>query len=329
MNKGIIILACAALLVSSCASEFNSVYKYGDTDYKYEYAKEAFACGKFQQASSLLEELVTIKKGSDEAQECLYMLGMAQYGNQDFDAASETFRKYTSSYPRGTYAELAYFYVGQSLYQSAPEPRLDQSPTNGAITAYQQFIDLFPESELRPQAQSRLYELHDKLVQKEYLAAKLYYDLGTYTLNSIYGGNNYEACVVTAQNALKDYPYASANLRESLSILVLRAKYHLARNSVEEKRVERFRDAVDEYYAFQNDFPESRFMKDADYIFDYSERVIAKKGALLDDDVLDKKDVLDKIDNMKSLLQELPDGTVERPEKRKSFSFKKTYKIKK
>ena len=174
MNKGISTLACAALLLSSCASEFNSVYKYGDTDYKYEYAKEAFACGKFQQATSLLEELVTIKKGSDEAQECLYMLGMAQYGNLDYDAASETFKKYTTSYPRGTYAELAYFYVGQSLYQSAPEPRLDQSPTNGAITAYQQFMDLYPESSLRPQAQSRLYELHEKLIQKEYLSAELY-----------------------------------------------------------------------------------------------------------------------------------------------------------
>ena len=65
MNKGIITLACAALLLSSCASEFNSVYKYADSDYKYEYAKEAFACGKFQQATSLLEELVTIEKGSD------------------------------------------------------------------------------------------------------------------------------------------------------------------------------------------------------------------------------------------------------------------------
>ena len=45
MNKGIITLACAALLLSSCASEFNSVYKFGDSDYKYEFAKEAFAFG--------------------------------------------------------------------------------------------------------------------------------------------------------------------------------------------------------------------------------------------------------------------------------------------
>jgi outer membrane protein assembly factor BamD len=162
--------------------------------------------------------------------------------------------------------------------------RLDQTSTMEAITEYQTFLDYCPDTPLKNQAQEIIYNLQDKLVQKEYLAAKLYYDLGTYTINSIYGGNNYEACVVTAQNALKDYPYASANLREDLSILVLRAKYHLARHSIEEKRVERFRDAVDEYYAFQNDFPESQYMKDADFIFHYAERVIAKKGALLDDD---------------------------------------------
>lgn len=68
MKKGIIILSCVALLMSSCASEFTRVYKYGDTEAKYEYAKEFFARGKFQQAISLLEEIVTIKKGSEEAQ---------------------------------------------------------------------------------------------------------------------------------------------------------------------------------------------------------------------------------------------------------------------
>jgi outer membrane protein assembly factor BamD len=266
-------LACAALLLSSCASEFNSVYKYGDTDYKYEYAKEAFACGKFQQATSLLEELVTIKKGSDEAQECLYMLGMAQYGNLDYDAASETFKKYTTSYPRGTYAELAYFYVGQSLYQSAPEPRLDQSPTNGAITAYQQFMDLYPESSLRPQAQSRLYELHEKLIQKEYLSAELYYNLGGYfgNINSN-EESNYNACIITAQNCLKNYPYCS--IREDLMLLIMKAKFELAENSSEEKRMDRYRDAEDECYGFLNEFPESKNAAMAEKFINKCKKVI-------------------------------------------------------
>lgn len=257
MKKGIIILSCVALLMGSCSTEFNSVYKYGDNDQQYEYAKECFARGKFQQAAMLLTELVTIKKGTDEAQECLYMLAMAQYCNLDYVAASETFKKYCSSYPRGHYVESAYFYVGQSLYQSAPEPRLDQTPTNGAITAYQQFMDLFPDSKLRPQAQERLYELYDKLIQKEYSAAELYYNLGGYfgNINSN-DESNYTACIITAQNCLKNYPYC--DLREDFMVLIMKSKFELAENSSEEKRIERYRDAEDECYGFINEFPESK-----------------------------------------------------------------------
>lgn len=257
MKKSVIITFFAALLFSSCVSEFNRIYKYGDNEAKYEYAKEAFARGKFQQASTLLQELVTIKKGSDEAQESLYMLAMAQYCNLDYEAASETFKKYTSSYPRGFYIEPAYFYVGQSLYESSPEPRLDQSPTNGAITAYQQFMDLFPDSHLRVKAQERLYELTDKLIMKEYLSAQLYYNLGGYfgNINSN-DESNYMSSIITAQNTLKNYPYCS--LREDFMLLIMKSKFQLAENSSEEKRIERYRDAEDECYGFINEFPDSK-----------------------------------------------------------------------
>ena len=275
MKKGVFILSCVALLMCSCGSEFDSVLKYGDTDTRYEYAKEFFAQGKFQKAITLLEEVVTMKKGSDDAQECLYMLAMAQYCNMDFEAASETFRKYGSSYPRGIYAESAAFYVGQSLYQSAPEPRLDQSPTHGAINAYQQFMDLYPDSPLRPQAQERLYELHDKLVQKEYLSAELYYNLGGYfgNINSN-EESNYNAAIITAQNCLKNYPYCT--LREDFMLLIIKSKFQLAENSSEEKRVERYRDAEDECYGFINEFPDSKNVETA-------ERYIAKCKKVIKD----------------------------------------------
>ena len=257
MKKTVIIASISALLMCSCTSEYQAVSKYGDNEMKYEFAKEAFARGKFQQASLLLQEVVTMKKGSDEAQECLYMLAMAQYSNMDYEAASETFKKYTTSYPRGLYAEPAYFYIGQSLYQSSPEPRLDQSPTNGAITAYQQFIDLYPDSHLRPQAQERLYELTDKLIQKEFLSAQLYYNLGGYfgNINSN-DESNYTSSIITAQNTLKNYPYCS--LREDFMLLIMKSKFQLAENSSDEKRLDRYRDAEDECYGFINEFPESK-----------------------------------------------------------------------
>lgn len=257
MKKNIVILACAALMLAGCANEFNKVYKSSDYDYKYEYAKQCFALGNYGRAASLLEGLVTIQKGTDNAQESLYMLGMSQYLNGDFETASATFKKYHQSYPKGVYAEQAMFHVGQSLFESAPEPRLDQTPTIGAINAYQEFLDYYPDSKLREEAQKKLFELQDKLIQKELLSAQLYYNLGGY-FGNINSNNesNYEACIITAQNALKNYPYSK--FREEFSLLIMKSKFELAENSTEEKQLDRYRDAEDECYGFINEYPDSK-----------------------------------------------------------------------
>ena len=174
MRRDTSFLCFLALFLASCSGEFNKVFKTDDLDYRYEYAKQSFAEGKYSRAATLLMDLITPKKGTDDAQEALYMLGMSEYMSRDYESASATFKKYYQTYPKGDYAEQASFYVGQSLYEGAPEPRLDQTPTIGAINAYQQFMDFFPDSELRPKAQERLFELQDKLVQKELLSAQLY-----------------------------------------------------------------------------------------------------------------------------------------------------------
>ena len=75
---------------------------------------------------------------------------------------------------------------------------------------------------------------------------------------------------------LLDYPYASPQKREEFSIMILRAKYHLAQQSVEHKRMERYRDTIDEYYGFINEYPESKYLKDAQQIFASSNKYVNK-----------------------------------------------------
>lgn len=257
MKKTLYILGFGALLLCGCAGEFNKVYKSTDKDYRYEYAKQSFAEGKFNRSATLLMELITQKKGRDDAEEALYMLGMSEYKNRDFESASATFKKYFQTYPRGFYAEQASFYIGQSLYESSPEPRLDQTPTIGAINAYQQFLDFFPNSELRPRAQERLFELQDKLIMKELLSAQLYYNLGGYFGNvNSNNESNFIASIITAENALKLYPFTK--WREDFSLIIMKSKFELAENSSEDKRLERYRDAEDESYGFLNEYPESK-----------------------------------------------------------------------
>ena len=274
--------------------DYNSVMKTADYEYKYEAAKGYYTDGSYRKAAEAFMQVLAILKGTQYGDECLFMLGMSNYRMGDFEAASDYFKKYYQSYPKGHYVELCRYYCAMSYYNCVRDTRLDQTSTMEALNEFSTFLEYYPETQLKAQTQDMIFNLQDKLVEKEFLSAKMYYDLGTYLGNMTSSGcSNYESCVVTAQNALKDYPYASPERKEELSILVLRAKYHLARQSVVEKRVERFRDAIDEYYAFLNEFPESQYMKEANNIFNHSERVVAKKGNLtheeLDEDMTKTK----------------------------------------
>ena len=266
MKKYIIIALVSGTVLTSCG-EYNKVLKSTDYEYKYEAAKSYFGKGQNTKAATILEELITIMKGTDKAEESLYMLGMTYSNQGDFITASHYFTTYYNTYPRGVYTEQARYFSGKALFLDTPEPRLDQSSTYKAIQELQMFMEYFPTSSRRQDAQQMIFDLQDKLVMKDYLAAKLYYDLGSYTGNSTYSttGNNYLSCIVTAQNALKDYPYTK--MREDLSILVLRAKYDMAKASVEEKKEERMRETIDEYYSFKNEFPDSKYTKEVESIY--------------------------------------------------------------
>lgn len=285
MSKKILFFSIStALLLSSCANEFNNVYKSNDWTFRYEFAKEKFAQHKFTQASTLFGDMINVMKGTDNAEECLFLYGLSAFNDKDYESAADIFKKYYATYPKGDYAEQASFLVGESLYNCSPEPRLDQSETYSAMRAYQDFMDIYPLSSKKETAQNRLYELQDKLVEKELHSAKLYYNLGTYFGNCTSGGNNYEACIVTSQNVLKDYPYTT--LREDFATLIMKSKYQLAASSVAAKRMERYQDAEDECYGFINEYPESKERALAEKYIAKCKKVIASGGFESDD--LDK-----------------------------------------
>ncbi|MBP3472581.1 MAG: outer membrane protein assembly factor BamD [Paraprevotella sp.] len=273
MKKVVLVLLSCVGILSSC-SEYTSVLKTTDYEYKYEFAKACFVKGQYSRSSTLLGDLLPIMKGTAYAEESLYMLGMSEYLNGNYDTASSFFKKYYQSYPKGIYAEYARFYCGKSLYKGVPDPRLDQSGTMTAIEEFQNFLDYYPYTTLKEKTQEMIFSLQDILVQKEYNAAKLYYDLGTYMGNCTSGGSNYEACIVTAENALRDFPYAQAGRREEFAILILRSKYHLAMQSIESKRLDRYRNTIDEYYGFVNEYPESKYLKEAERILASSKKVV-------------------------------------------------------
>ena len=278
MKRNFILIPLLAIALGSC-SKWTAIQNTRDYEYKYEVAKAYYMEGKYSQASVYFAEVLAFMKGTVNAEESLYLAAMSNFMNKDYDAASQYFRKYYQVYPKGLYVEYARYYCGLALYNMTPDPRLDQQSTYEAIKEFQDFLDYYPYTSIKESTLEMIYKLQDKLVEKEYLSAKLYYDLGSYTMNCAYGGSNYEACVVTAQNALRDFPFASADRREELSIMILRSRFHLAEQSVDSKRVNRYRDCIDEYYAFTNDFPESKYIREAAKIMEKSTAYVNKHAS--------------------------------------------------
>lgn len=243
------------VLLASCG-EYNKILKSSDRDVKYTYAKKYFQEGKYSRSITLLEDLIHFFKGTDKAEESLYLLGQSYYNSKDYLSATEIFSTYHNTYPRGEYAESALFYAAYGMYLDSPEPRLEQSKTYKAISEFQKYMDEYPQTERAEQAKEYMFELQEKLALKELLSAQLYLNLGNYM------GNNYESAVITAREAMKNYPFSQYT--EDYQMIILRARYEYAENSTLEAQPERYRMVVDEYFNYINGFPEGKYIKDAD-----------------------------------------------------------------
>ena len=267
MSKIVKIVSVIAIciFVASC-SEYNKLLKSTDYELRFEHAKAYFEQGKYARTYNLLKDVVTLYKGTDKAEESLYLLARSAYMQKDYTASGAYFEAYYRNYPRGEYAELSRYYTGIGYSKASPEPKLDQSDTYKAIDELKNFIDYYPQSDKVEEVRTLILELQEKLVEKELLTVKLYYNLGNYR------GNNYQAAIITANNAVMDYPYSK--YKEEFAVMILRSRYQEASQSVLEKKKERFRGVIDEYYNYVNEFPEGKYLKEAEKILKTAQKYV-------------------------------------------------------
>jgi len=264
--KTLPLLACIALLAS--CTEFTKVMKSRDAEYKFEYAKRAYDAKKYMQAYQILTEVYTPLRGTANGEEALFLLAMSCFQNKDYENSAAYFKTYYTRYPKGKFAELARYYSGYGYYLDSPDPQLDQTYTIKAIEELKDFLEFFPNSEKVPEAREAIFEMQDKLTLKELQNAQLYYNLGNFM------GNNYRAAIIVSENALKNYPFSK--YKEDFEFLILKSKFQEARQSVAEKMADRYRDVVDEYYSYVNNYPESKNLKEAETIFRIAEKHASK-----------------------------------------------------
>jgi outer membrane protein assembly factor BamD len=253
--KGLYILLFVVAVFSSCG-DYQRLLKSRDPEEKYQAALRYFNNKQYVKSQTLLDDVSSYYKGTERSEDILAYLARSYMGQKSYESATDYYQAYIRNYPKGKYAAEAYFQVGHCQYLDSPDARLDQRITQNAIDAFNQFVELYPESPYAEQAYSEMSEMYDKLALKELKSAQLYYNLGSYL------GNNYLSCEIVSKNALRNYP--SNKYQEDFSWLILQAKYQQMVNSFEDKKLERARDAQDEYYNFTTEYPTSKHRKEAD-----------------------------------------------------------------
>ncbi|MDU1890886.1 MAG: outer membrane protein assembly factor BamD [Dysgonomonas sp.] len=267
-------ILCAILMVMIFAScgEYNKVLKSRDAELKYTYAKKYFDEKKYGRTTTLLLEILSSYVGSSKEQEILFLLAQAYFYDKDYTSASQYYTRYYNKFPRGEYTELARFNSAYGLYLDSPDARLDQTSTVRGIQEFSTFLEYYPQSEKAPEAQDLMFKLQEKMAYKEFLAARLYFNLG------LYMGNNYEASIVTSREALKNYPFSEFS--EEFQILIVRSKFELAAHSIDEKKPTRYRELMDEHFNYKNMFPNGKYTRESER---YYRQALKALGQEVDD----------------------------------------------
>jgi outer membrane protein assembly factor BamD len=164
-------------------------------------------------------------------------------------------------YPFGINAEEANFMAALCDYNMSPKAELDQTNTLNAIEGFTIFINKFPVSGRVEESRQLITVLEDRLVEKSYLSAKLYYEM-----------SQYKAAVVALDNSLKEYP--DTKYREEMMYLKLNSVFLYAEKSIAERQKERYQTALDEYYSFKEEFPESVYNEKVTKIYDITAKYL-------------------------------------------------------
>jgi outer membrane protein assembly factor BamD len=260
MRSRTYILLLSMLLVTSCG-EYQKVLKSTDYDLKKTRAKEYFDAGKYVKSSELLEQIIPRYRATEEAEDLIWMSAQGYYGMKQYDVAGTIFKTYVEQYGYGKYIEEAYYMSAMCDYNVSPRAELDQDNTRKAIEGFTIFISRYPYSSRAEECKKLMDVLHERLVEKSYISAKLYYDM-----------KQYKAAVTALSNSLKEF--AETKYREEMMYLKLSSLYLYAVNSYAVKQKERYQATLDEYYSFMEEFPNSQYAKDVKKIYQETARIL-------------------------------------------------------
>ncbi len=253
-----LLIGIAGSVSAAYGNAYTKLLKNGTNEEKYEAAQRYYGQEEYGKSVTLLEQVVRFYRGTADAENIMYLLASAYTRRKDYISGAHYYQGYVNGYPHGARYQECLYMLGYCYFQQSPEPELDQTNTEKAIEQFELYLAQYPYGKHCDEVRGLLRQLREKLAERELTNARLYYNMGDYR------GNNYRAAIITAQNAMNDYP--DSDYMEEFAWIVVRSKYKEAMQSVAAKQEARCEDAYDECYYFLQEYPETQHRKETEKI---------------------------------------------------------------
>ena len=234
------------LICASC-SKYRKLLKGTDNEAKYKAALEYYEKKNYDRALQLFDVMQAYYRTKPEGETISYLTAECYFNKKDYVIASSYYKRFVTRYPLSQNTQEALYKSALCYYIISPPTTLDQDDTNTAITEFQNFIDVYPNSPRVPDINARIDTLRWKLEEKEYNVCKLYFKM-----------EEYQAAITSFETFLKDHP-ATEHREEILSNMVINY-YRYAENSVKSKQRERYELALEKYNTLCYVFPDSEYI---------------------------------------------------------------------
>ncbi len=245
--------------------KYQKLLKSSDSELKYTKANEYYEKGDYARAETLYEQLVPVFRGTVKGEEVSYKRAYCIYKNKDYITAGYKFRHFAVSYPNSEHARECSFMSAYCYYLNTPKSSLDQEFTNKAIREFGLFIGKYPKDKRVEECNQLIDELRDKLEQKSYDNAIMYYKMG-----------HYKAATIALGNSLKDYP--DSKFKEAIMFYIVKSHYKYATMSIESKKRERLENALRAYKKFSRSFSESKYNRELNRIHEHIKEKLSDFG---------------------------------------------------
>ena len=182
----ILCLFALTAFLSGCSSDRGTISHTEFCRNKLTAAEELFNKQKYGRAQDKLEEIISLCSGTGVMEKSSFLLAQSYFNLEEWIEARGEYGSFVANFPGSSYIEDAEFRKAISSFNIEFKVARDETNPTTAMKDFERYLSNYPDSPLRDSVKYYQNLLTERLAEKEFQTARLYYRMDKYQAAVIY-----------------------------------------------------------------------------------------------------------------------------------------------